>query len=281
MTRQPFSQRHKFAPQSQPLPHDQAPQPLRGEVLNFIQDFGNDRLLAQHTLGAAIYRRLAPYVWRVLDREPANNPVNGPWAYYIPGVIHKCAWWQFYDICEEIYTAIADRFTKDDLGDFTEGINALFAREGVVWRFKEGLIEREFSQPVSEILEKTHMLLSDLRFTGPNEQFNKAIQFLSHRPQPDMQGCASNPVGALGGTARIIAGDSKAVLSDLLKRDPLSKIPPTLREVLAKLYAYRGDTPEVAHGQTESGAPSVEEAEFVLATSASAIVYLVRTFQES
>ena len=278
MTVQRFSERHGFGEGAKPLPYDQAPQPLRSEILNFIQDFANERSVSRQLLGLDIYTRLDPYIWRVLNRPPAGNPQGGPWAYYIPTVMRNCAWWQFYDICEDPHKVIAVRFDKDDLGDFTEGINGLFARENVVWRLKDGLIEREFSQPVTETLEKTQTLLNDPRFTGPNEQFNTAVQFLSQRPQPDTQGCANNAVGALEGTARIISGDNQAVLSDLLKRDPLNKIPATLRAVLEKQYAYRGDTPGVVHGQTESGAPSVEEAELILATITSAIVYLVKRF---
>ena len=252
---------------------------MRGEVLNFIQDFGKDRFLAQLTLGTAIYRRLAPYVWRVLDREPANNPVNCPWAYYIPGVIYRCTWWQFYDICEELYKVIVDTFKNDDPDDFAEGVNALFARENVVWRLKDGLIERQYSEEVSKTLGKTYVLLNDPRFQGVDEQFDRARRQLDKRPDPETGNCVKDAVGAMEGVAQIILGNHSVLLPKSLDTEPFkSQIHPTLRIAIEKVYAYRGDAPGAGHSQVGPSKIAVEDAEWVLMFCATTILYFANKF---
>ena len=48
--------------------------------------------------------------------------------------------------------------------------------------------------------------------------------------------------------------------------------------MLEKLYAYRGDAEGVAHALTGEKEVRLEDAEFALAVSASAIVYLARLY---
>ena len=100
MTQQRFSRRNQFGPEPAVLGHDQLPPQVRAEFVNLVREFVVDRvdLYASASFGSAVYEMIKPYVWSVLDREPATTPDGGPWKFYIPRVITKCEWWEFYDI---------------------------------------------------------------------------------------------------------------------------------------------------------------------------------------
>lgn len=53
-------------------------------------------------------------------------------------------------------------------------------------------------------------------------------------------------------------------------------IPKPLDQVFQKIYAYRGNEPGVAHGLVGDSKVTIEEAEFVLAVTGAAIIYLVK-----
>ena len=73
----------------------------------------------------------------------------------------------------------------------------------------------------------------------------------------------------------IIAGTQSQQLNRLIDREPFkSQIHGALREVIGKVYGYRGNT--AAHGQVGESTVGIEEAEWVLVMCASTMVYIVR-----
>jgi hypothetical protein len=140
------------------------------------------------------------------------------------------------------------------------------------------LIERIHPPAITQKLQEAHLLLSDSRFAGPEEQFAKANQHLNERPKPDTENCVKDAVGALEGVAKIVSGQEKAILSQLLKSHFSDQIHPTLILALEKVYAYRGDVGGVGHGQTKPSDLGIEEARLVLGLCADYIVYLVSKF---
>ena len=277
MANQPsFSQRHGFSPQAQQKPFDELPPWVRPELQTAaVNALHNEETNAGAALGYYLYARLKPRVWKVLNREPPGNPQGGPWAYYIPEVIKRCEWWDFYDVCEEVWALLEGEWNRATADNLSDSLNAVFAREGLAWRFQGGRIERAHPAPVASSLQRAHRLLSESRFQGPDEQFDKACGHLNRRPTPDAENCVKDAVAALEGVANIVVGATGQTLSNLMKADPLrSGTHPDLRRLIEQLYAFRGSAPGVAHGLVGQSQVSVGEAEFVLAISAAAMVYL-------
>ena len=142
---------------------------------------------------------------------------------------------------------------------------------------RKGKIEKVGSGFVDAQVKEARYLLKEPEFKGADEQFEKAIKHLNIRPNPDVENCVKDAVGAIESVGRIIVNDDKALLSDIIK-DMTNNgiIPKPLDQAIQKLYAYRGDQPGVAHGLVGASKVTIDEAELVLAMSAAIIIYLVK-----
>lgn len=275
MAQPPFSERYGLAPEPEAQPDDYLPPWVREAVTNTLETFTakppNHRL--PHVDVYAIFR---PYIWKVLERQPPTSPMGGPWAMYIPRTLLQCQWWQFYDILEEISGLIRREWGEEHVALLSSQVNSTLAKDGISWRLQNsGKVERALPKPITETIRHASALLSAPRLKGPDEQFQKAVTFLNQRPDPDEENCAKEAVGALEGVANIICGTTGVQLNNLLNRKPLrTLVPPTIRVALEKLYAFRGATPGVAHGQVGPAAIGMPEAVWVLGTAASSMVYL-------
>ncbi|MBI2866143.1 MAG: hypothetical protein HYX99_02115 [Chloroflexi bacterium] len=115
------------------------------------------------------------------------------------------------------------------------------------------------------------------KFKGPDQQFQKAIRALNVRPQPDTENCIKDAVGALEGVARIVTGDEKSTLGDLLDKKLVPTIiPKPLHKAFEAVYGYRSTTPGIGHGQVEASTVMLEDAELVLGLCAAMIIYLAK-----
>jgi len=278
MTNQRFSEKYGFAPQPGPKQDDHLPGWVREAITNEIRGFVNNKPSASLP-DMDIYALLRPYIWQVLDREPPGNPMGGPWAMYIPRTLQQCAWWQFYDILQQISQLISERWGEEYTCDFSGKITATLDREGIPWKIENSEIVRALAPLIQEQIGKASTLLTNPRFEGPDKQFKKAIDCLNQRPEPDEENCVKDAVGALEAVANIIVGTTGVQLNTLLNQEPFrSSIHPTIRQSVEKIYAYRGAAPGVGHGQVGPAVVGIAEAIWVLASTAATIIYLVSKF---
>jgi len=274
-----FSEREGFAPQKSVQAADYFPGWVREAITNEIANFAQRGATLPGTYRLSLYPLFRPYVWKVLGKEPPGNPIGGPFHYYIPEVLKKCHWYQCYNILEEVAALTEEHLGEKDLEEFSEGVDAILAGEGIPWKFKQGKVERRYDPYIEKQIQKVYALLAAPEFKGPDEQFAKAIGHLNKRPDPDEENCVKDVVGALEAVANIIAGTSGKQLNDILKGEPFkSGIHSTIRQAIEKIYAYRGAAPGAGHGQVGPAAVGVQEATWVLAVSAATILYLVGKF---
>jgi len=278
MTGERFSERYGFAPQTDPKPDDHLPGWIREAVTNEIRNF-----ISEPPSGSLpvidIYALFRPYIWQVLGREPPGNPVGGPWTMYIPRTLQQCAWWQFYDILEQISQIIAERWGEEYYSDFSSKVNTHLSREGIPWKMENGKVIRALEPMIQERIHEASALLTNPRFEGPDEQFKKSLAYLNQRPEPDEENCVKDAVGALEGVANIIKGTTGLQLNNLLNQEPFrSRIHPTIRQSIDKIYAYRGVAPGVGHSQVGPATVSIAEATWVLTTSAATMLYFAAKF---
>jgi hypothetical protein len=273
-----FSGRQGLAPRTRPQADDYLPSWVREAVTNEVGGFVQNKpsaLLPE----LAVYPLFRPHIWRVLKRQPPSSPMGGPWAFYIPRTMSECSWWEFYDILEQISQLVIQGWGERYLPIFSEKINAVLARDGSPWRLDQGRVVRTLSPMVIKQIQEVHTLLANPRFEGPDEQFVKAVNYLNKRPDPDEENCVKDAVGAMEAVANIIAGTTGVQLNTLLDREPFRlAIHPTIRQAIAKIYAYRGAAPGVGHGQVGASTVGLAEATWVLDTSAATILYFASKF---
>lgn len=273
-----FSESHGFVSQPDLKPDDYLPGSVREAITNEIRGFISDQ--PSTTLPVInVYALFRPYIWQVLDREPPGNPMGGPWAFYIPKTLQQCEWWQLYDILQELSQIINEKWGEEYSVDFSNKINAILFREGIPWKLENNEIKRALSTPIQEKIQQASVLLSDPKFEGPDEQFEKAINCLNRRPEPDEENCVKDAVGALEAVANILTGNTGVQLNTLLSQEPfLSGIHPTIRQSIEKIYAYRGAAPGVGHGQVGPSVVGTAEAIWVLATTAATMILFESKF---
>lgn len=185
--------------------------------------------------------------------------------------------WKVYDICEIVCKHVASYWGVDLHQRLTEELNTLFTVEHIGYEMRKGLLEKKGSAFIDAQIQQARFLLKEPVFIGADQQFEKAINSLNVRPQPDVENCIKDAVASIESVGRIISNDEKALLNNVIK-DFSQKgiIPKPLDEALQKIYAYRGDAPGVAHGLVGESKVTIDEAELVLALSAAVIIYLVK-----
>lgn len=222
----------------------------------------------------------APQVEREFELQPVPSHAKDSTR----AVVEQCEWYTFFDICV-LLAAFFDtedwkqQHPEKNKNAFQERINQAFADNCIGYELRNGEVERIGPPYVDAVVSQARQVLQDPDYAGSNEQFEKAIGFLNERPNPDTANCVKDAIGAVEGLARIVTGNDNLILSKILDLEPLkSKIPGTLRQMMHKLYAYRGDAEGAAHGQTSIGQITVEEAELALGVSASCMIYLAKKF---
>jgi hypothetical protein len=194
----------------------------------------------------------------------------------IERLINNCAWHQFYDICEVIWANLYSKYSTNH-DSFTEQVNTLFREEQLGFEIRGGKIEKVGSGFIDAKIKEARYLLKETEFKGADQQFEKAIKAINVRPNPDVENCIKDAVGAIEAVGRVLTKNEKALLDDIIKVATKNDvIPKPLDQTFIKLYAYRGNEPGVAHGAVEISKATVDEAELVLAMSAAMIIYLVK-----
>jgi hypothetical protein len=272
-----FSKRYSLTPTPKGLIHEVVPTTARNgfcslivECTNFFKDkYQFDQRYQKLYFDICKSLRVLPST-----EEPKLSHKEELYHNKLNELLAKCEWWQFYDICEIILGFLINDNRRES---FSKRINILFKEEHLGYELRNGKIEKISSVYIDTKIQETRYLLKEPEFKGADQHFEKAIKALNVRPKPDVENCVKDAVAAIESVGRIIIGDEKALLSDIIK-DMVAKgiIPKPLDQVIQKIYAYRGDQPGVAHGLVGASKVTVDEAEFVLAMSAVIIIYLVK-----
>jgi len=293
MSNEPFSVRHGF--RAEFVDHDDVPKWVRAEFVSMLKEFTRKRSI-NLVLDQSLFQSLRPHL-RQFGMGPSDSSPD-PWQVWIPAAFNDSPWEGFYDVCETTYKFVVRTFPKyvpesnpllvsssmklyepNTPEIFEEEVNRLFSQAHLVWQLQGGLIERKHDPRTEESLKTAFVVLSDPRFQGPNEQFERAKQQLDARPRPLTRECVLNAVGAVEAVANIVSGTNGTELSKLINQDPIkSGIHGALKTTLRAIYGYRGDTS--AHGQEGPQEVGYEEAEWVMGMCADTVVYLVKKFTE-
>jgi hypothetical protein len=151
--------------------------------------------------------------------------------------------------------------------------------EGLAFEFAEGAVRRRGREHSVEVATKAQVVLGDPKLAGARKHYDKSLQFFRSPSKPDYENAVKEAVCAIeaAGKARFPAAHA-ATLGDLAKWLGSMKnvaVPKTMAQTSTGIYAYRSGGAGVGHGGSDGGPATAEVAEYVLAVSASQIVYLV------
>lgn len=283
--RELFSKREDFEEPVTLLPYDVLPNAAR---LDFIEEFtyrifprvgpySDGEALANRysELIADIYDDMRSIIWELDGKEPEFIHYQDQLEHIID-TLKDCSWVKFYNVCEVLYPYVNNR----DL--FIRGINERFRFHRLAWRYNnQGQIVRVRPEHVNTAVTIAWKRLSSKeRFTTAFDQFIKAIGFMEQRPNPDYPNAVKDAVGATEAVANIIESTTDLTLSELMKRQRFSTVHGAIREIIGKLYAYRGDAEGAAHGAVGKPPVGEEEANLVVTIASGVIAYLIAKFSE-
>ena len=279
-----FSKRHGYGTSSKGPVFEDAPEKLRIGLWNLIEDYETSKALPNYeTLYGALTSRFC------LERSGTN------YSFEIKQKISGTFWWfEIFDLIEFLFSLV--RYVEYDeeeetwmiltkrVGEvryqYTKDINALLSSGNIGWRLKKGQLERLGSEVLDrEVIEKVRKLLVNPKFVGPNSQFNKAIDFFSKRPKPDLENCIKEAVCALEGLARVLLKNKNITLGDATNQMVDENI---IRKPLDKtfhvLYGFVSSEPGPRHGAYDLSKIDVPETEFVLYNAATCMIFLADRF---
>lgn len=256
-----FSRRHGVTPPRKGPPILQAaPERLRVGILSLITD-EMERKPSFIRSAICDVRKLR-----------ANSRQN--WSEY-PNIwdeaeelVHDAEWFEFYDFVEKC----ADWFAETgQLNQFETATNALLEEENIGWRLKDGFLEFHGDEPLEDVMEAAHEDLEASEFEVAFQELQEARRDLSRRPAPDLSGAIHHAMAALESVTRVVAGEPKKTLGDIIKRNP-GLLPPPVDDAAAKLWGFASE-----QGRHGSEGRNLEWAEtmLVVGTAAALCSYLI------
>ena len=267
-----FSKRQGLVPVDADITvREDAPHELRGVLVDFAYGAG----VPPQMLRTLVCRVL-------LTRADENN-----WSPYpnidreVRELVDRCEWFEVYDIIEAIYAELSLRRGASiaDIANFqhenqrfASDINNYFRRRGIGWQLIDGRIEVRGAESFEVAVRPAVKRLQDSGLTSAAQEIHEALGDLGRRPDPDLTGAIQHALAAVECVARVATDDPKATLGEILKRHP-NLVPRPLDEGLAKVWGYGS---EMARHVREGRAPSYEEAELTVMSSAAIAIYLER-----
>lgn len=258
-TKGPFSRRHGLHDDVEITIHDDAPDAVRAAAVQ----------IARETLGPKALREIVCQALRTLPDKSNWSEYPNIWD-EVQQLIADCPWYRVYDVVE----AISKRLGAEYDGE----INTVFAESGIGWQVHEGRVTARGEEDFEQALREAQRRLSQTKRTTAARELAEARADLSRRPTPDLSGAVQHAFAGLEALARDLDGGSKATLGDLIKKRAAALgISPPLDSVIEKLWGFASE--RARHGR-EGVVLSRAEVEFVVATSASLVTYLLGTKRE-
>jgi hypothetical protein len=258
--RQPFSRRHGYTPSDREIIiREEAPEEFRAALLHISEEVGLQP------------SELREIVCRVLRRLPDR----GDWSEYpniwdeVQCLIEECEWFRVYDITEAIYKRLA-QYDSEQARAFDTSINEYFREAGIGWQLVSGTMQTRGPEAFESSVRGAVTALDAAALPTASSEIHKALQDLSHRPEPDLTGAIQHAMVALECVARDVSGAPKLTLGDIMKRYQ-ELIPRPLDDVVSKAWGYAS---EMGRHLREGRLPDREEAELVVGLAATVATYL-------
>ncbi|MFZ4780314.1 MAG: AbiJ-NTD4 domain-containing protein [Terrimicrobiaceae bacterium] len=254
-----FSRRHGLDPVNIPIT-------VRYEAPQWLRDFIGSA--AQNAnMGIGDLREILCY--RLLESPDPGNWSTENIEHEVRSLLRKAEWFHVYDFCEDVAEWLKFRGKEEE---FSRKLNEAFRRKGIGWQFVEGNIETRGEESFESTVRSAIKTTTEMGKPVAERELHESLLDLSKRPNPDITGAIQHAMAALECVARDVAGDEKATLGDLLKKNP-DLLPPPLDIALSKIWGF---TSERGRHLRENDAPAIEEAELVVSLTGTLVTYLLK-----
>lgn len=252
----PFSERHGFTSPPAPITiRYEAPPILREGILAIAE---------KSNFGAGEIRSI---ICSVLDELP---DVGNNWSYpnvmsECKGHIHKCEWFEVYDICEAIAreAALSERHK-----DFEKNLNRFFEKKGIGWKIESGQLSVRGEEDYERTVAEAQTSLEESGRQTAAGELKEALRDISRRPEPEVTGAVQHSMAALECLAKDISGGPSKTLGDLIGG---LNLPSPVDQAVHKMYGFASNQ---GRHVREGGKPDFPEAMLTVHFSSSLISYL-------
>jgi len=207
--------------------------------------------------------------------------------------LERLPWDKAVDFVERLYGKLAkdvgyrDRDSDDWIvttplkevqAHISKEIQHIFLEERLGLEFRDGMVHRRGRKHSVDLVGRATVAMGDRRLDGARKHYAKAVGFFRHATKPDYENAVKEAVCAVEAAGKSLFPDAKAsTLGDLVKWLVAEdvKLPKTLGQTISALYGFRSGGEGVGHGGATGGEVTAYVAEYILAVSASQIIYLV------
>ena len=264
-----FSQRKGLQPLPERLRPDQMPAGLRVSLWNALHisiwDSTNFMLRGGHY---GYIMGFAKDVWFRHFKLPFSQIPKDPFAILraLEKSFFNCQWNEVYDFIE----AVLDVWESDRVAP---ALNGVLEREIAAYRIVgKRIVEITDEKELAAVEEA---LVAGDRFASVATHFQRALELLSDRTNPDFRNSIKESISAVEAAARIITGSESATLGDALKvLERNQDLHKALKEGFLKLYGYTSDEDGIRHAMNEAPSLGMAEAKYFLLSCTSFVNYL-------
>jgi hypothetical protein len=177
-----------------------------------------------------------------------------------------CDWNEVYDFLEAVFSLRKSERVNTALNTVLERELAAFRLVG--GRFINVTDEQELVA-LNQVLRATDV------YASVGVHFQRALELLSDRANPDFRNSIKESISAVEATARILTGNESATLGDALKLlEREHDLHKALKDGFSKLYGYTSDEGGIRHAMLEEPSLGIAEAKFFLLSCTSFVNYL-------
>jgi hypothetical protein len=256
-----FSQRHDYRQRREVRVREAAPEPLRAGLIAILHEMGVNYSTMRAVICPVVRAFPDPQNWSEIPNVRDE----------VAGLVQNCDWYRVYDIIEAFYAHLVGR---GDYHRFSAAINNLFEEEGIGWQVVDGRVVTRGPNEFEHSVNQAVAALNQGGYETARAELEEARRDLSRRPEPDITGTVQHCMASLECIARVISGDQRATLGEIVDRyGAQMSIPRPLDEVIEKAWGYAS---EMARHLREGRVPTREEAELLLGLSAIIATYLLQ-----
>jgi AbiJ N-terminal domain 4 len=281
MSDQTFSTRLGYAQPKAITYRDDLPTKLRLPIVELLQRYTSSALL-----WSRIVRLLNPYGtddWpEAIEAIPATRTDDDD-SIAVKRVLLNCPWFRVYDVIEDIFDQLdfyetgfkVDPEEEEQARPFQWDINNYFLYAGIGWHLINGKMIARGEEAFERTIKTATAVLKETTKPTAARHIQFAISALSTRPNPNTSGAVAQATNAVECVLGEITGKAMTLGKYLDKYPDLFH--PALKKGLDGVYGYASD--EGARHGKEGTEPTLEEAEFTVATCAAVCTLLTKKHQ--
>jgi len=258
---------------------------LRLPVSEILERHNNTRFLKDRA-----HAVLNPYgigtvpVFRGRMPIPRKKDQNDSDAIAFRRMLFGCAWFQVYDIIEDVYAQLV--FYEEEFAPpeeeprawpMQQELNEYFRHAGIGWKMVDDKIVSRQEDVTDNAIETAQAELERAKRITASQHIKRALHALSERPKPNTSGAVAHATNAVECVLNDITGKSLTLGKYLDQHSGIFH--PALKKALNGVYGFASDA-GARHGK-EGVEPAIDEAYFVVVTCAATCILLNTTYPKS